>query len=66
MYKAGTLNKYDKIRRFCRPIRMLVGLSLITTGIATGIIYFYLGVIPFMVGLANICPLCIVTKKCSF
>ena len=59
------LNKFDKIKRFCRPIRMVVGMGLITAGMATGIVYFYLGLVPFFMGMANICPLCIVTKKCN-
>ncbi len=60
-----TMNTFDKIKRFCRPIRMVIGMGLITAGMATGIVYFYLGVIPFFMGAADICPLCIVTKKCN-
>lgn len=55
----------NKIRLVCRPIRIIVGLALIGAGIYTGNKWFYLGVIPLIAGLANFCPLCIVTKKCD-
>ena len=59
------MNIYDKIRAFCRPFRVLIGLILIATGFFTGIVWFYLGVIPLIAGLADFCPLCIISKKCS-
>ena len=55
----------NKIRVVCRPIRIVVGLSLIGAGVYTGINWFYLGVIPLIAGLSNFCPLCIITKKCD-
>ncbi len=55
----------NKIRKICRPIRIVLGLSLIAVGVVTGIKWFYLGVIPLIAGLANFCPLCIITKKCD-
>jgi len=55
----------NKIRAACRPIRIVVGLSLIGVGVYTGINWFYLGVIPLIAGLSNFCPLCIITKKCD-
>jgi len=55
----------NKIRKVCRPIRIVLGLGLITTGVITGIVWFYLGVIPLIAGLTNFCPLCIITKKCD-
>ena len=55
----------NKIRKICRPIRIVVGLSLIGAGIFTGINWFYLGVLPLIAGIANFCPLCIITKKCD-
>jgi len=55
----------NKIRAVCRPIRIVVGLALIGAGVYTGIAWFYLGVIPLIAGLANFCPLCIITKKCD-
>ncbi len=54
-----------KIRAVCRPIRIALGLGLIATGFITGNAWFYLGVIPLTAGLANFCPLCIITKKCD-
>jgi len=55
----------NKIRKICRPFRIVVGLSLIGVGVATGNNWFFLGVIPLIAGLANFCPLCIITKKCD-
>lgn len=55
----------EKIRKICRPIRIVIGLALIGTGIYTSNIWFYLGVIPLIAGIANFCPLCIITKQCD-
>jgi len=56
---------YNKIRSFCRVFRILIGLALIATGLVTGIVWFYLGLIPLLAGLFNFCPLCIISKKCD-
>jgi hypothetical protein len=56
---------FNKIRKICRPVRIVVGLALITTGVVTGNFWFFLGVIPLVAGIANFCPLCIITKKCD-
>ncbi len=56
---------FNKIRKFCRVFRIILGVALIITGFVTGIIWFYLGVIPLIAGIANFCPLCIITKKCD-
>jgi len=55
----------NKIRAACRPIRIVLGLSLIAYGVYSGNQWFYLGVVPLIAGLANFCPLCIITKKCD-
>ena len=55
----------NKIRKVCRPIRIVVGLTLVGAGVYTGNQWFYLGIIPLIAGLANFCPLCIITKKCD-
>jgi len=55
----------NKIRKICRPIRIIMGLILIAIGFFTNIAWFYLGVIPLIAGLTNFCPLCIITKKCD-
>jgi hypothetical protein len=55
----------NKIRKICRPIRIVVGLSLMTTGFVTGNKWFFLGVVPLIAGITNFCPLCIITKKCD-
>ncbi|MEN8718353.1 MAG: DUF2892 domain-containing protein [Sulfurovum sp.] len=59
------MNIFDKVRKFCRPFRILIGLVLIGIGIYTGILWFYLGVIPLIAGLVDFCPLCIFSKKCT-
>jgi len=61
---------YNKIRSFCRKFRIVLGSALIITGIVLlGKVsyapWFFLGVIPLIVGLLNFCPLCIITKKCD-
>lgn len=55
----------NKIKKICRPIRIVVGLVLIAIGVYTGNPWFYLGVVPLIAGLVNFCPLCIITKKCD-
>ncbi len=55
----------NKIRKACRPIRIVLGLGLIGFGVYSGNAWFYLGVIPLVAGLANFCPLCMITKKCD-
>ena len=55
----------NKIRRICRPIRIVVGIILIIAAVITGINWLYLGVVPLLAGLTNFCPLCIITKKCD-
>ncbi|ADN10169.1 YgaP family membrane protein [Sulfurimonas autotrophica] len=56
---------YNKIRKVCRPIRIVLGLVLIAIGFITKNYWFYLGILPLIAGLANFCPLCIITKKCD-
>ena len=56
---------YNKIRKICRPIRIVLGVTLIAVGFLMNNPWFYLGVIPFIAGVINFCPLCIVTKKCD-
>jgi len=56
---------FNKIRKTCKPVRIVIGLALIATAIISGKHIFYLGVIPLIAGLVNFCPLCIVTQKCD-
>ena len=63
--KDLSAEKVQKIRKFCRVFRIIIGVVLIGAGIATGIVWFYLGVVPLIAGIANFCPLCIVTGKCE-
>lgn len=59
------MNKFDKIRAFCRPFRVVLGIVLIAIGFFTGIAWFYLGVIPLLAGLTDFCPVCLISKKCT-
>jgi len=56
---------FNKIRKFCRVFRIVIGLALIATGVVTGNFWFYLGALPLIAGLVNFCPLCIISKKCD-
>jgi len=56
---------FNKIKKTCRPVRIIIGLTLIITGFLTGIVWLYLGVIPLIAGVTNFCPLCTITKKCK-
>ncbi len=55
----------NKIRKFCRTFRIILGSALIGYGVFSGNTWFYLGVIPLIAGIANFCPLCLITKKCD-
>ncbi|QKF67474.1 putative membrane protein [Arcobacter venerupis] len=59
------MNIFDKIRSFCRPFRVVIGLILIIIGFITGNAWFYLGVIPLVIGIVGFCPVCIISKKCT-
>lgn len=59
------MNIFDKIRAFCRPFRIVIGLILIAIGFFTDNYWFYLGVIPLIVGIIDFCPVCIFSKKCT-
>ncbi|MHC3993328.1 YgaP family membrane protein [Thiomicrolovo sp. ZZH C-3] len=54
-----------KIRKFCRPFRIALGAALIGYGAYSGNPWFYLGVIPFIAGIMNFCPLCKITGQCN-
>lgn len=54
-----------KLKKICRPIRIVVGLILILTGLITGISWFYLGIIPLIAGITNFCFLGLFSKKCE-
>jgi hypothetical protein len=65
------MNTYDKIRSFCRKFRIAIGVVALALGfVFTGEgefynLWFALGIIPLAAGLADFCPICIITKKCS-
>ncbi|WP_345970256.1 MULTISPECIES: DUF2892 domain-containing protein [Sulfurimonas] len=54
-----------KIRKFCRPFRIALGVALIGYGAYSGNPWFYLGVIPLIAGIMNFCPLCKFTGQCN-
>ncbi len=56
---------FNKIRSFCKRFRIALGLILIAVGFLFNNSWFYLGVIPLIAGLADFCPLCIISKKCD-
>ena len=56
---------FDKIRKFCSPFRVVLGLVCIAYGIYSANYWFFLGVVPLIVGIFNICPLCKITNKCD-
>ena len=59
------MNTFDKIRAFCRPFRIVLGVVLIAIGFFLDNPWFYLGVITLIAGLADFCPVCIIYKKCT-
>ena len=59
------MNIFDKIRSFCRPFRVIIGLVLIAIGFFMDNSWLYLGVIPLIAGLVDFCPACIISKKCT-
>ncbi|NOX15330.1 MAG: DUF2892 domain-containing protein [Epsilonproteobacteria bacterium] len=59
------MNKYDKIKKTCRVTRLVLGTVLIAIGIYLNNPWFYLGIIPLIAGIANFCPICIISKKCT-
>jgi len=56
---------FNKIKKVCRPVRIIVGLALIGGAFVTGNSWLFLGVVPLVAGIANFCPLCLITKKCT-
>lgn len=64
------MNIFDKIRSFCRPFRILIGIVVLLIGFLLGdgsldLGWWYLGLIPLIAGLSDFCPVCIVSKKCT-
>jgi len=66
IYKKWSMSvNVNKIRKMCRPIRIVLGSALIGYGVYSGNAWFYLGAIPLIAGLTNFCPLCMITKQCD-
>lgn len=56
---------FNKFRSFCRVFRIILGSALIGYGVYSGNNWFYLGAIPLVAGIANFCPVCIISGKCE-
>jgi hypothetical protein len=56
---------FNKIRKFCRVFRIILGTALIIAAVVTGTTWLYIGIIPLIAGITNFCPLCLITKKCD-
>ena len=46
-------------------IKIVIGIMLILIGVITNIYWFYLGIIPFLVGITKFCLACYFLNKCS-
>jgi len=55
----------NKLKLNSRTFRITFGVILIAIAIFTGNSWFYLGVIPLIVGITNFCPACVILKKCD-
>lgn len=56
---------YKKIKAFCIPFRIVLGIALIGYALFSKNDWFYLGVIPLIAGITGFCPICILSKKCE-
>jgi len=56
---------FNKIRSFCSPFRIVLGLALIATGIYLSNYWFFLGIIPVIAGATKFCPLCMISGECD-
>ena len=56
---------FNKIKKVCSNVRIVVGLVLIIVAAITDIRWFYLGIIPLITGIVSFCPICLVTDKCD-
>ncbi|MBD3840927.1 MAG: DUF2892 domain-containing protein [Campylobacterales bacterium] len=63
------MNFYEKMRNFCRPFRIVIGISALLIGFLLGdgslnLGWWYLGLLPLIAGLVDFCPACIISKQC--
>lgn len=54
-----------KIMKFCRPFRLILGICLIAYALYSGNDWFYLGILPLIAGIINLCPACKITGQCT-
>ena len=45
-------------------IKIVIGIILISIGFIIENYWFYLGIIPLLVGITKFCPACYILKKC--
>ena len=56
---------FSLIKKYNRVIRIISGLVFIIAAYINDIPLLYIGVLPLLSGITNICPMCIIMKKCS-
>lgn len=56
---------FNKISSLGRVFRTALGAGLVGYAMGSGNSWFYLGIIPLLVGVFDICPLCMFTKTCD-
>ena len=56
---------FSLIKKYSRVIRIISGLVFILAAYITDIPWLYIGVFPLLSGITNICPMCIIMKRCS-
>ena len=65
------MNIFEKIRKFCKTFRIIIGSALLIAGFIFTAeeelynLWFALGALPLIAGLTGFCPLCIISKKCD-
>lgn len=55
----------ESLRKICSPIRTILGLGLIGYGVYSGNYWFFLGIIPLLMGVTKFCPSCAISGKCD-
>jgi len=55
----------EKIRKICKPIKIVGGACAVGYALYSGNAIFYLGAIPLIAGLTNFCPPCLLSKNCK-
>jgi len=62
---------FNKIKTFCQKFRISIGILALISGFfftqenSLYNFWFLFGLLPLIAGIANFCPLCIISKKCN-